>query len=127
MFESLTEKLSSAFKKLRGEGRVTERHLDSALRDVRMALLEADVNYQVANDFIQKVREKALGKKILETLTAVQQIQKIVHDELTELMGGGNAQLNLTGRAPHVMMFVGLQGGGKTTTVAKVEIGRAHV
>ncbi|MFC2075023.1 signal recognition particle protein [Bdellovibrionota bacterium] len=120
MFESLSEKITAALRKLRNEGRITEKHLDATLREIRMSLLEADVNFKVAKDFIEKVREKALGRKILQSLTFGQQIQKIVHEELAALLGGEKGDLNLMGRAPHVLMLVGLQGSGKTTTVAKL-------
>jgi len=120
MFDELTNKFSDAFKKLRSEGLIKEKHLDETLREVRMALLEADVNYKIAGEFVQGVREKALGRNILETLTAGQQVQKIVHEELTRILGGEGSELDLSGDSPHIFMLVGLQGSGKTTTIGKL-------
>jgi len=122
MFENLTEKLSSVFKKITGRGRLTEENIKEALREVRIALLEADVNYKVVKDFIQRVQEKAVGQEVMESLTPGQQFIKIVRDELVTLMGDQNMGLNLTGRGPHPIMLVGLQGSGKTTTSAKLAL-----
>lgn len=122
MFETLTEKLSNIFKKVTGKGRLSEENIKEALREVRLALLEADVNYKVVKDFIQKVQEKAIGQEVLESLTPGQQFIKIVKDELVSLMGGQNMALDLSGRGPHVIMLIGLQGSGKTTTSAKLAL-----
>ena len=120
MFEGLQDRLSAAFTKLRGQGKLTEENIESGLREVRLALLEADVHYQVARDFVDKVRERSLGQEVLTSLTPGQQVVKIVHEELTELMGSAHQGLDLTGRTPHSIMLVGLQGSGKTTTAAKL-------
>jgi len=119
-FESLTEKLSAAFKKLRGKGRLTEADIKEAMREIRMALLEADVSFKVAKDFIAAVTEKAVGTDVLESLTPAQQVIKIVNDELCALMGGANAKLNIASKPPTVVMLVGLQGAGKTTNGVKL-------
>jgi len=120
MFESLTEKLNSTFKRLTGRGKLTEANIQDALRQVRMALLEADVNYRVVKALVEDIRKRAIGHEVLESLTPGQQFIKIVNDELVRLMGGQLSPLNLTGRTPHCIMLVGLQGSGKTTTAAKV-------
>jgi len=119
-FEGLTEKLSAAFKKLRGKGRLTEADVKEAMKEIRMALLEADVSYKVVKDFIAKVTERAVGTDVLESLTPAQMIVKIVNEELTELMGGGNVKLKFANNRPTVVMLVGLQGAGKTTNGAKL-------
>lgn len=119
-FESLGEKLQETFKKLRGQGVVTEKDIKIAMREVRFALLEADVGYKVVKEFEKRVFEKATGSEVLESLTAGQQIIKIVRDELTWLMGGAQAKLAVSSRLPSVYMLVGLQGAGKTTTAAKL-------
>ncbi|HDD44152.1 MAG TPA: signal recognition particle protein [Candidatus Desulfofervidus auxilii] len=119
MFENLSEKLNAIFKKLKGHGRLTEEHINQALREVKLALLEADVNYKVVKDFLNQVKEKALGQEVMQSLTPAQQVIKIVKDELTTLMGGSGAELNLKGM-PAIIMLVGLQGSGKTTTCAKL-------
>ncbi len=119
-FESLGEKLQNVFKSLRGKGRVSEKDIKDAMRQVRLALLEADVNFKVAKDFIEAIREKALGTDVLESLTPGQQIIKIVRDELVELMGGAQAKLAVSSKPPTVLMMVGLNGAGKTTTSAKL-------
>jgi len=119
-FEGLTEKLSAAFKKLRGKGRLSEADVKEAMKEIRMALLEADVSYKVVKEFIAKVTERAIGADVLESLTPAQMIIKIVNEELTELMGGGNARLNFASHPPTVIMMVGLQGAGKTTNGAKL-------
>ncbi|MBQ3022779.1 MAG: signal recognition particle protein [Clostridia bacterium] len=119
-FESLGEKLQETFKKLRGQGVVSEKDVKSAMREVRFALLEADVGYKVVKEFEKRVFEKATGSEVLESLTAGQQIIKIVRDELTWLMGGAQSKLAVAPKAPTVYMLVGLQGAGKTTTAAKL-------
>jgi signal recognition particle subunit SRP54 len=119
-FEGLTEKLTNAFKKLRGKGRLTESDVKEAMREIRMALLEADVSYKVVKDFVAKVSERAVGADVLEALSPAQMIVKIVNEELTALMGGEDAKLNLSPKPPTVVMMVGLQGAGKTTNAAKL-------
>ena len=119
-FEGLTNKLTDAFGKLRGKGKLSEADVKAAMREIRMALLEADVNYAVVKDFVKKVTEKAVGSEILESLTPGQQVVKIVNDELTELIGGSNARLTYSPQAPTVYMLCGLQGAGKTTMAGKL-------
>ena len=119
-FEGLSEKLNSVFKGLRGKGRLTEEDIKLAMREVRMALLEADVSYKVVKDFVAKVSERAVGTEVLDSLTPAQQVIKIVNEELTALMGGANARLTFANNPPTVVMMVGLQGAGKTTNVAKL-------
>lgn len=120
IFEGLADKLQETFKKLRGQGKLTETDINEAMREVRMALLEADVNFKVVKDFIAKVKEKAIGKEVLESLTPAQFIIKIVNDELTDLMGGTQSRIAISSRPPTVIMLVGLQGAGKTTTAGKL-------
>ena len=117
-FEGLSEKLNAVFKNLRGKGRITEEDIKLAMREVRMALLEADVSYRVVKDFVASVSEKAMGQDVLQSLTPAQQVIKIVNDELTALMGGANARLTYSSQPPSVIMMVGLQGAGKTTNVS---------
>ena len=119
-FEGLTEKLSNAFKKLRGKGRPSEADVKEAMREIRLALLEADVSYKVVKQFVAQVTEKAVGADVLEALSPAQQIIKIVNQELTELMGGASAKLTIASKPPTVVMMVGLQGAGKTTNGAKL-------
>ena len=119
-FEGLSEKLNSVFKGLRGKGRLTEEDIKLAMREVRMALLEADVSYKVVKDFVARVSERAVGAEVLDSLTPAQQVIKIVNEELTALMGGANARLTFANNPPTVVMMVGLQGAGKTTNVAKL-------
>ena len=119
-FEGLTEKLSNAFKRLRGKGRLTEADVKEAMKEIRMALLEADVNYKVVKDFVAKVTERAVGSDVLESLTPAQMIVKIVNEELTALMGGESAKLTISPKPPTVVMLVGLNGAGKTTNGAKL-------
>ena len=119
-FEGLTEKLSSAFKKLRNKGRLTESDVKEAMREIRLALLEADVSYKVVKDFIKSVTEKAVGTEVLESLTPAQAIIKIVNQELIELMGGGSTKITISSQPPTIVMMVGLQGAGKTTNAAKL-------
>jgi signal recognition particle subunit SRP54 len=121
MFDSLSEKLESVFKKLRGQGLMTEENIKDALREVRLALLEADVNFKVVKDFIESVRTKAVGVEVLQSLSPGQQIIRIVHDELVLVMGGGSDNtLDLAAKPPVAVMMVGLQGAGKTTTSGKL-------
>ena len=119
-FESLSEKLSSTFKRLRSKGRLTEADIKEAMRDVRMALLEADVSYKVVKDFIARVSQRALGQDVLASLTPAQMVIKIVNEELTETMGKENAKINISPKPPTILMLVGLQGAGKTTNGAKL-------
>ena len=119
-FEGLTEKLSAAFKKLRGKGRLSEADVKEAMREIRLALLEADVSYKVVKQFIAQVTEKAVGADVLEALSPAQMIIKIVNQELTDLMGGTSAKLEIASKPPTIVMMVGLQGAGKTTNCAKL-------
>ncbi len=119
-FEGLTEKLNATFKRLRGKGRLTEGDVREAMREVRLALLEADVSYKVVKEFVSAVTERAVGSDVLDSLTPAQQVVKIVNEELTGLMGGANAKITMANSGPTVVMMVGLQGAGKTTTTAKL-------
>ena len=119
-FEGLSEKLSAAFKKLRGKGRLSEADVKEAMREIRLALLEADVSFKVVKQFVAQVTEKAVGSDVLEALSPAQQIVKIVNQELTDLMGGSAAKLEISSKPPTVVMMVGLQGAGKTTNGAKL-------
>ena len=119
-FEGLTEKLSAAFKKLRGKGRLSEADVKEAMKEIRMALLEADVNFKVVKQFVAAVTERAVGADVLESLTPAQMIVKIVNEELTALMGGESTKLTISSRPPTVVMLVGLNGAGKTTNGAKL-------
>ena len=116
----MTDKLAAAFKKLKGHGKLTEDQVGEGLREVRLALLEADVNYKVTKAFIERVKVRAVGEEVLRSLTPAQQVVKIVHEELTALLGGESPRLDLSGRPPLALMLVGLQGCGKTTTAAKL-------
>jgi len=120
MFEQLSDKLNTTFERLRGRPRVSESDLEEALRDVRVALLEADVNFKVVRQLVATVRERALGEKVLESITGAQQVVKIVHDALVEMLGGEAVPLARAERPPTVLLLVGLQGSGKTTTAAKL-------
>ncbi len=120
MFENLTDKLQKVFRDLRGYGKLSPENIDAALRQVRLALLEADVNYSVVKEFIATIAARAVGQDVLESLTPGQQVIKIVHQELVELLGGETELLKLDGRQPVVIMLAGLQGSGKTTTAAKL-------
>ncbi|MBI5632073.1 MAG: signal recognition particle protein [Nitrospirae bacterium] len=120
MFENISDKLDSIFKKLKGRGLIKEEDIDAALKEVRLALLEADVNFKVVKDFVQRIKEKALGKEVLESLTPGQQVVKIVHDELCTLLGSANVKIMLSPNPPTTIMMVGLQGSGKTTSAAKL-------
>jgi signal recognition particle subunit SRP54 len=122
MFDSLTDKLQGVFRRLGGRGTITEKDLDEALREVRLALLEADVNYKVVRDFVAGVRERALGSEVTKSLTPAQQIIDIVHQQLIELLGSAQSALQRAKTPPTVIMLVGLKGGGKTTTTAKLAL-----
>jgi signal recognition particle subunit SRP54 len=122
MFESLGDKLESVFKALKGKGYLKEEDVDTALKEVRVALLEADVNYKVVKDFVKRVREQAVGKEVLESLTPGQNVVKIVHSELKGLLGGETRRVQLAPNPPTILMLVGLQGSGKTTTAAKIGV-----
>jgi signal recognition particle subunit SRP54 len=120
MFESLTEKLNGVFKKVTGRGRLSESNIQDALKEVRLALLEADVNYKVVKKLVDDIGKRAVGQEVLQSLTPGQQLIKIVNEELSRLMGEERQGLNFTGKTPHSIMLVGLQGSGKTTTAAKL-------
>jgi signal recognition particle subunit SRP54 len=122
VFGNLTERLQATFNALRGRGKLTEKDVDAALREVRLALLEADVNFKVVKDFIAKVRARTVGQEVLQSLTPAQNVIKIVNEELTALMGGDHARLTLSAKIPATIMLVGLQGSGKTTTAAKLAL-----
>ncbi len=119
-FEGLSDRLQEVFKKLRGKGKIGEEDVKMAMREVRLALLEADVNYKVVKSFVATVSERAVGQEVLHSVTPGQQVVKIVHDEMTKLMGGSETKLTMSSKPPTVYMAVGLQGAGKTTTVAKL-------
>ncbi len=120
MFDSLSERLQSVFGELRGHGKLSEADVDKAMREIRLALLEADVNFKVVREFVNHVKERALGAEVMESLTPAQQVVKIVSDELVALMGAGDSRLVFSGRPPTVVLLAGLQGSGKTTTAAKL-------
>jgi len=120
IFEGLAEKLQTTLQKLRGKGKLTEKDIDTAMREVRLALLEADVNYKVVKDFVSRVKEKALGEEVMKSLTPGQQVVKVVRDELTDLMGGRVSSLHPADAPPAGVMMMGLQGSGKTTSAAKL-------
>jgi signal recognition particle subunit SRP54 len=122
MFDNLSDKLAGVFKTLRGHGKLNEKNIEDALKEVRMALLEADVHYKVTKNFISGIREKAIGVEVMQSLTPGQQVIKIVNDHLTELMGSHHTDLNLAGEKPVSVMIVGLQGSGKTTTAGKLAL-----
>ncbi|NLV96031.1 MAG: signal recognition particle protein [Desulfovibrionales bacterium] len=122
MFDSLSDRLDAVFKKLRGQGRLDESNIQEGLREVRLALLEADVNFKVVKEFIDTVKARALGQDVLASLTPGQQVIKIVHEELIALLGGESCALNLSGKPPYVIMMAGLQGSGKTTSAAKLAL-----
>ena len=122
MFDNLNDKLNAAFKKLKGHGKLTEKNIEAGLKEVRMALLEADVHYRVVKKFIADLKERSLGREVLTSLTPGQQIVKIVNEELTTLMGSRNEALDLSGTHPVSVMLVGLQGSGKTTTSGKLAV-----
>jgi len=122
MFDSLSDKLNTVFKKLKGHGKLTEKNIEEGLKEVRMALLEADVHYRVVKSFIADTKDRAMGQEVMGSLTPGQQVVKIVNEELTKLMGSEHQELNLSGSAPISIMLAGLQGSGKTTTAGKLAI-----
>jgi len=127
MFEVLSEKLNAVFSRLTSRGKLTEKDIDEALRQVRLALLEADVNFKVVKDFTGRVKERSIGKEVMESLTPGQQIVKIVNEELIKTLGDGDAgKLASVSQPPAVIMMVGLQGSGKTTTAAKLALLLKH-
>jgi len=121
MFDNLSDKLLSSLKKIKGQGKITEKNIEDTLKEIRLSLLEADVNFKVVKSFIQKVKEKAIGEEVLQSLSAGQQLVQIVHDELVQLLGGKSEDLIVRGK-PGVIFLVGLQGAGKTTTAAKLAL-----
>jgi signal recognition particle subunit SRP54 len=120
MFEALSDKLKKVLKDLRGQGRLAEAHIEAAMREIRIALLEADVNFKVVKSFVDRVKAKALGQEVMGSLSPAQQVVKVVYDEMVEMLGGTSTQLLFTKRIPNVVMIVGLQGSGKTTTTGKL-------
>src|SRR2546421_8229013 len=122
MFDSLADRLGATLDGLKGKGRLTEDDINKAMREIRLALLEADVNFGVVKEFVGRVRERALGEDVLKSLTPGQQVVKIVHEELTAVMGSGDSKLALAGRPPTVILLAGLQGSGKTTAAAKLAL-----
>ena len=122
MFDNLSERLNSVFKKLKGEGKLSEKNIEDGMREVRMALLEADAHYKVVKKLIADIKERAIGQEVLSSLTPGQQVIKIVNDELTALMGSQHEDLNLSGPSPATVMLVGLQGSGKTTSAGKLAV-----
>ncbi|SDX76316.1 signal recognition particle subunit FFH/SRP54 (srp54) [Acetomicrobium thermoterrenum DSM 13490] len=122
MFDSLKERLEGIFSKLRGKGRLTEEDINDALREVRRALLEADVNYKIAKDLVERIKERCLGQEVLSSITPAQQVYAVVYEELCNLMGGKKERLNFAAKPPSVFMLVGLQGSGKTTTAVKLAL-----
>jgi signal recognition particle subunit SRP54 len=120
VFEGLADKLQTTFKKLRGRGKLSESDVTEAMREVRLALLEADVNFKVVKDFVAKVKERSVGLDVMSSLTPAQHVIKIVNEELTALMGGTQSRITISSRPPTVIMLVGLQGAGKTTTAGKL-------
>ena len=120
IFESLSDKLQNAFKSLKSRGKLTDKDIDIAMREVKLALLDADVNFKVVKDFVNKVKERAVGSEVMDSLTPGQQVIKIVNEELTDLMGGIQSKINYSSTAPTIIMLVGLQGAGKMTTIAKL-------
>src|ERR671932_888209 len=122
VFDALSDRLQGALGDLRKQGRLDEEAISKAMREIRLALLEADVNFGVVKDFVARVRERAVGEEVLKSLTPGQQVVKIVHEELTALMGSGDSRLAFGGRPPPVILLAGLQGSGKTTTAAKLAL-----
>ena len=120
MFEGLTKKISSVFDKLKGKGVIDESSLNLALREIRVALLESDVSISVAQDFIEKIKIKALGQEVIRSVSPAQMVIKIVNDELTNLLGSENSEINLNAKTPILILMVGLQGSGKTTSTGKL-------
>ncbi len=119
-FEGLADRLQSTIQKIRGKGKVTEADVKEMMREVRLALLEADVNFKVVKEFVKKVSERSVGQEVMKSLTPGQQVIKVVKEELTELMGGEQSKIAVSNRPPSVIMMVGLQGAGKTTTTGKL-------
>ncbi|MCD4675376.1 MAG: signal recognition particle receptor subunit alpha, partial [Desulfobacula sp.] len=122
MFENLSDRLDSVFKKLKGHGTLNEKNIEDGLKQVRMALLEADVNYKVAKSVVSDIKERALGQEVMQSLTPGQQVIKIVNDEFTRMMGSSHQGLNLDGKSLGSIMLIGLQGSGKTTTAGKLAL-----
>ena len=122
MFDSLGDRLQEVFTRLRGRGKLTEKDVDAAMREIRLVLLEADVNFKVVKQFIDRVRERAIGEEVVKSVTPAQQVVKIVYDEMTEILGGKEQELNFAPHPPSVIMLVGLQGSGKTTAAAKLAV-----
>ena len=122
MFDSLKERLEGIFSKLRGKGRLTEEDINDALREVRRALLEADVNYKIAKNLVERIKERCLGQEVLSSITPAQHVYAVVYEELCNLMGGKKERLNFAAKPPSVFMLVGLQGSGKTTTAVKLAL-----
>ena len=120
MFDQLGDKLQTTFKKLTGKGKLSEKDIEEALKEIRMALLEADVNYKVVKSFLTMVKENALGEEVMKSLTPGQQVVKIVHDELTKLLGSSAKEIKYSGSNPTVIMLAGVQGSGKTTSAGKL-------
>src|ERR1051325_2074180 len=120
MFENLSEKLQRAFKNLRGQGKLTEENIQEALKEIRMALLEADVNFKVVRELIEHIHEKAVGTEVMTALSPAEQVVKVVHDELINLLGKDTAKLKFASHPPTVVLMAGLQGSGKTTTSGKL-------
>ena len=132
MFEGISEKLNSTLKKVRGYGKLSDKNIEEALREVRLSLLEADVNFKVVKEFLTNLKEKALGEEVLESLTPAQQVIKIVNDEMIRMLGSTGGSINFASKGPTIIMMVGLQGTGKTSSVIKLanflnkkQIGRA--
>ena len=122
IFENLSDKLQNALGKLRGKGKLSEKDIDVAMKEIKIALLEADVNYMVVKDFVKSVKEKSLGERVMESLTPGQQVVKIVNEELTRLMGEKEAKLEVSSKLPTIIMLCGLQGAGKTTHAGKIAL-----
>ena len=120
MFESLSQKLNTIFNKISSKGRISERDIEETLKEIRLALLEADVNFRVVREFIENIRVKAVGSDLLKSISPGQQVVKIVNDELVNILGSGSSKLINSDKAPSILMLVGLQGSGKTTTSAKI-------
>src|SRR5574338_373219 len=120
MFEDLQQKLETSLKKIRGQGKLTEKNISDTLRDIRRVLLDADVNYRVAKEFIENVSQKALGTEVINSITPGQLITKIIHDELVNLLGKSNSEIKINGSGITTIMVVGLQGSGKTTFCGKI-------
>ncbi|MGX8718991.1 MAG: signal recognition particle receptor subunit alpha, partial [Desulfovibrio sp.] len=122
MFESLSDRLSGVFRSLTGRAQLTDANIQDALREVRLALLEADVNFKIVKDFVERVREAAVGVEVMKGVTPAQQVIKVVHDELVALLGGDSTALDLQGSQPAVILMAGLQGSGKTTSAGKLAL-----